>query len=235
MHSSTIRERALKLRLRGKSYNEISSNLSISKSTLHSWLEKVQLSKKARNRINLRRHEGSMRGLLKRNKLQTHRARQRAALNRQIGKDMIQKTSRRELLIIGAALYWGEGYKRAHFKDGRKLTHHTVSLSNADADLVRVFLNFLRNCFKIKDEEIAISLHLYDHINQQEAIRFWQKATNLPSKQFSRIYYGVSIASQRRRKYNRLPYGTAQVRVNSTPLYHQIMGLIEGISEEAKL
>lgn len=231
MHSITIREGARKLRLQGRSYNEISRELNVSKSTLHGWLSGLQLPKKAQDRLQQRRYEGSMKGLLKRNKLQTHRARQRALANRRKGKNMINRLTQNDLLIIGTALYWGEGYKKALVnKKGRKLTHHPVSLSNADPELVCLFIKFLCICCGVKNKDIEINLHLYDHINEQDALRFWQKATNLTQQNFSRVYYGVSISSQHRKKYSRLPYGTAQVRVNSTNLYHQIMGLIEGIS-----
>jgi len=107
-----MKQQAQKLRLQGKSYTEISALLKIAKSTLHTWLGDVQLSQQARTRIQQRYAEGSMRGLLQRNKLQTHEARQRASSNHQKGKNQIHKLSPHDLLLVGASLYWGEGYKR---------------------------------------------------------------------------------------------------------------------------
>jgi len=112
MHSSSTRELALKLRLRGKSYNEICQIMAVSKSTLHAWLFEVQLSKDAQKRLSQRVRSGALKGLLKRNNLQTHKARQRAQENRKIGKKMIPQLSKENLLVTGAALYWGEGYKK---------------------------------------------------------------------------------------------------------------------------
>ena len=229
MHSSSIREKAQKLRLQGKSYNEISEDLHIAKSTLYSWFSNLQLSTKAQNRIQKRVHEGSLKGLLKRNRLQTHLARQRAAQNRQYGEKKIGSLSKQELLIIGAALYWGEGYKKPLTRNNKILTHHPVSLSNSDPHIIRIFLRFLRECFGVQDENITIDIRIYEHMNEAEQFAYWQEVTQLPAKNFSPAYYGVSISSKRRKAFNRLPYGTAQVRVNSTKLYHQIMGLIDGM------
>jgi len=46
-----IKEKAIKLRLDGYSYNEISKKLIVAKSTLYGWLCDVVLSKKAINRL----------------------------------------------------------------------------------------------------------------------------------------------------------------------------------------
>jgi len=39
--------------------------------------------------------------------------------------------------------------------------------------------------------------------------------------------YLVSISSKRKRPFNRLPYGTVQIRINNTQKFHHIMGWIE--------
>lgn len=160
-------------------------------------------------------------------------AEKRAQNNRYKGRKMISSLSQKELLILGAALYWGEGYKKAIYTKGRRRTYHPVSLSNSDPKLVQIFLKFLRDCFLIKDQDIQIGVRIYEHMNTEETIHFWQKVTQLPSSNFQKVYYGVSISSERKRGFNRLPHGTVQIRVNSTPLFYQIMGLIDGISADS--
>lgn len=234
MHSQSIKEAVRKLRMKGMSYNEIQTKTGISKSTLHSWLSGMQIPQSSASRIRKRVRDGSLRGLLKRNKLQTHLARQRASMGRKEGEALIKALSQRDLLILGTALYWGEGYKRTIIRKGKRKTDHPVSLSNSDPRLVSAFVAFLTKCLDVQIENIEISLHLYEHINEEEAINYWQKATNLPISSFKKTYYGISIASTRKRAYQRLPFGTAQVRVNSTPLFHKIMGLIEGLARESQ-
>ena len=72
------RHRAIKLRIQGKSYNEIQRMLGgISKSTLSQWLSGLTLSQIAQERLAKRVKQKSLEGLLKRNRIQTHLAIQR--------------------------------------------------------------------------------------------------------------------------------------------------------------
>lgn len=235
MHTSSTKGRARKLRLEGYSYAEISRDIKVSKSTLHTWLSDIQMSDSALKRLYKRRYEPAIKALIKRNKMQTHLSRQRANTNQFIGRGRVNHINHQGLLLIGAALYWGEGYKKAKVnKYGKKLTNHPISLSNSDPDLLRLFIRFLHECMNIDYDLMKISLHLYDHINEDKAIEYWQTATGLPRRNFTKTIYDISISSQRRKKFNRLPYGTAQVMVHSTEKFHQIMGLIEGLIVQSK-
>src|SRR3989338_3993950 len=116
------RNEALKLRLKGKSYNEISNLMGIPKSTLSGWFTNLELSHKAKQRIQKRVYAGSLRGLIRRNKNQTHLAVQRMRSARSKARNEIQSLSKNDIKLIGVALYWAEGYKRALVKNGRELT-----------------------------------------------------------------------------------------------------------------
>src|SRR3989338_7532099 len=118
MHSQSNRERALRLRLQGKSYNEINKELQIPKSTLRLWLGHAVLSDTARARLFTRIKAGSL-VLIKRNKMQTHMARQRAHHMRSAAARRVHALSKQDLLLIGAVLYWAEGYKRIKVRDGQ--------------------------------------------------------------------------------------------------------------------
>lgn len=71
---NTLRTNALKLRLDGKSYNEIHAELGVPKSTLSFWFRDLVLSDEARRRLEKRVRAGIAKGLVKRNKMQTHLA-----------------------------------------------------------------------------------------------------------------------------------------------------------------
>lgn len=232
MHSHFVKTKALKLRLEGNSFNQISAELKLAKSTLYGWLATVQLSEKSQLKIAARTREGSQRGLIKRNQQQTHLAIQRSREAMIQAKKRISKLSSSELLLVGAALYWGEGYKRKKIVRGRERTEHPISLSNSDPGIIAVFLKFLRECLQITDNRITIGVHFYEHNNPDTAIRYWMKVTQLPQENFRKVYCGVSHASLGKKPYNRLPHGTIQVRVNSTPLFYTILGLIEGLKEQ---
>jgi len=225
------REKALSLRLQGHSYNEIGVKLGVPKATLSGWFTGLVLSEKAQERIRKRVHEGSLRGLIKKNRLQTHRAQQAAAEIRKHARNQIKTLSKKDLLLIGAALYWAEGYKRPIIKNGRERTFHTISFSNADPQMVRGFIKFLKEILEIPESRIYASIRIFEHISEKEALAYWEKITNLPKENFRKSYYGISKSSLGKRPYNRLPYGTIQVTVGDTKNFHRIMGWIEGIGK----
>ncbi len=229
------REKALKLRLNGKSYNEIHVALGIPKSTLATWFTGLELSSKARERIHKRVGAGSFKALLKRNKNQTSLAIQRSRAIRKAASTEVTRLSQRDLFVSGVNLYWAEGYKRPILKNGIERTYHPVRFSNSDPDLIKIFLRFLREICKIDENRITAEIRIYQHHNPTVLMDFWMKVTGIKQKNFGKIYYGVSKSSQHKRPFNILPYGTIQISVNDTKLYHKIMGWIDGLKIHAAM
>ncbi len=225
------RNKALKLRLQGRSYNEIVDLLGVPKSTLSGWFTGLELSSFARERIANRVYSKSVGGLIKRNRLQSKLAEERASKTQTNAKKDIGKLLRRDLFLIGVALYWAKGYKRPKLEKGKVKTHHSVSLTNSDPGLIKLFLRFLREICNVPEDRITADLRIYQHQNGNYLLDFWSKMTEIPYNNFRKMYYGTSISSQHKRPFNILPYGTIQVRVNSTELYHRIMGWIRGMIE----
>ena len=225
------RNQALKLRISGKSYTEISKDLKVPKSTLSGWFTGLELSESAKNRIKDRIYAGALKGLIKRNKRQTHLAIQRARKIRSEASKEIIPVNQKELRLIGITLYWAEGYKRPIIKNGRERTNHPVSLTNSDPKIISLFLRFLRETCKVPENKITANIRSYEHLKEDSIIKFWQEVTKLPKNNFDKIYYGISKSSENKKPYNRLPYGTISIRVNSTNLFHEIIGWIEGLSK----
>lgn len=224
-----VRAKALKARIAGKSYNEIQKEFGVPKSTLSGWFKHIVLSDKARERLDSRmRSEGSKK-FITLNKLQTHKAEQRAREMRMSAKEKIPALHKRDLLIIGTVLYWAEGYKRLHIRDGKERMSHTISFVNADPVMIKTFLRFLREILEVLPDEIHLTMRLYPHINEEVARVFWMNITELPLTCFQKTTNMVSIASKGKRPYNRLPYGTLQVAVYDTAKFHHLLGLIEGV------
>lgn len=226
-------DQARTLRLSGKSYNEINKTLGVPKSTLSFWFSNLELNRAARRRLAGRIHQGVLRGLVERNRRQTTIAQYRAANIRKKSKTSIKSFDRYKLLLLGASLYWAEGYKRPVVRDGLERTHHVIGFTNSDPKMVKVFIGFLQKIMDVPRGKIGISLRLFDRKHEIKSLNFWKKITGLPQENFDRVSYVISKSSMGKRPYNRLPYGTVQVRVNNTEKFHQLMGWIEGIEEKA--
>ncbi len=234
MHMNSVREQALILRLSGQSYNEISKRIAVSKSTLYGWLHDVTLPEKAILRLKARVAQGTLNGLVKRNKMQTVFAKERAEMIKKKARARIGRINTNDLLLIGSVLYWAEGYKRLKIVRGREVTAHAVSLTNSDPQIVASFVLFLKQILKISLERIFIAMRLFKHINERKAIQYWMSITKLPRTQFTKPTYPVSRSSQGKKPFNRLPYGTVQVIVSDTQIFYQIIGFIEGIKEQLR-
>jgi hypothetical protein len=223
--------KAYKLRIVGRSYNEITKVLGTPKSTLSGWFIDLELPKSAINRLKERVHAASLRGLMARNKNQTLLAQARAQDMRETGEKLIRKLSKRDILMIGTALYWAEGYKRPIVINGKQRTQHSVSLANSDPDLILIFIRFLKEICKVPDGKIIIWVRYFEHQNPDYILDFWQKKCKIPYSNFRKMLQTVSISSQRKKKYNSLPFGMAQISVSNTNLYHKIMGMIAGVAK----
>lgn len=231
MDIGTTRVEAMKLRLRGYSYNEIRDVLGVPKSTLSGWFRDLILSRTAQDRLNRRRSIGTD-VLIKRNRMQTQIAQKRVTQIQNEASTSVPVLDKNSLLLLGTILYWAEGYKRLRVHDGKVVTAHTISFVNSDPDMIKLFVRFLVKILDIKLDDIRLTMRLYAHINEQEAMRYWGGITGLGDNNFRKTTYLVTGASKGVRPFNRLPYGTLQVAVYSTERFHWLMGLLAGVKKQ---
>lgn len=222
--------KAYKLRTQGRSYGEIQKLLGVPKATLSAWFSHLELSDTAKLRLKNKAKATSIQALVKRNISQTHLAEERARTIREKANKEVAKLSKKDLFLIGVSLYWAEGYKRPKMYKGKIRTSHAVSLTNSDPHLVKTFVRFLGEVCQVPEERISANLRMYRHQNESYLIEFWNKITHISPSKFSAYYYGNSASTLGEKPLNILPYGTIQIRVNSTELYHRIMGWIDGVS-----
>lgn len=217
---------AVKLRLTGRSYNEIQNIIGISKSTLSAWLRKVVLSDVAQKRLAERSKLGTAQ-LIKRNKMQTHWARKKMLQIHKEASAEFPRVSSKDLLLLGTALYWAEGYKRLKKYGGIERTGHAISFVNADEEMIRIFIRFLKEILGVSADVITATMRLYPHINESVALTHWMRVTKLPIESFRKTTNLISISSRRKKAFNTLPFGTLQVVAARTEKFHRLMGWVE--------
>lgn len=216
---------AVDLRKQGNSYNQINKKLGISKSTLSYWLSDLQISDKAKEKIQKRVNAGSLRGLLQRNKNQTFLAQKRAEEIRQSAKKEVAGLISNSLFLVGISLYWAEGYKKGAYGSKWK----AVDFANSDPELVRIIMKFYRKICMVDDSRIKVQLIAHKNIKINEAISFWSNLTGLPKTQFIKTCSSISKSSKGIRNKNSLTHGTVHIRINDVKLFFRIIGWIEGL------
>jgi len=217
-----LKNKAISLRKSGESYNNIRKILNLrSKGTLSHWFKNIKLSKKSAKLLDKNNKLAHERGLFIANKNRKTRIESENKKAYTEGQVHIKSISKKELLLIGAVLYWGEGTKSER-------NQVSLGFSNSDPLMISVYMKFIREILKIPEEKIRAGIHIYQSISADEAKEFWSKITNLPKSRFY-IVTQVSRASQNKRPFNILPYGTVAIKINSRQQFYKVKGMIKGI------
>ena len=209
--------RARDLRAQGWTLTEICQELGVSKASASLWCRDVEIDEVAleerRRARNLAGNEGArQRGP---NKLQQRKAAEIEEM-RLAGIDDVGRLSDRELLLVGAALYAGEGSK----------TPGEVRFTNSDPRMIAVFVEWMRRCFAVETDDFRLRLYLHEGLDLDAANRFWSELTGIPVAHFRKPYRAVPDPSIRRTKH---PMGCAGIGVTSTRLHRRVMGLVDAL------
>ena len=219
------KNKAIELRKNGLSYREILEKIPVAKSSLSLWLRSVGLSKKQKQRITAKRIASALRGALRRKE-------KRIALTKEIkdkARKEIGKLSDRELFLIGVALYWAEGSKEKDYRPGCG-----VMFSNSDANMIKLYLNWLVKIIKLPMEQIYFVIYLHEnHMHRISEVKdYWQKRTGFPKDNFKFMYFKKHKIHTKRKNIGENYFGLLKVTVKeSSILNRKIQGWIEGIHQ----
>ena len=218
------REKAVALRRKGLTYNEILKKMPIAKSTLSLWLREVRLAKPQLQRISEKRKVAQKKGADAKRRIRVERTQRIHDMARK----EIGNLSKRELHLVGATLYWAEG---------SKAKPHSVStgidFGNTNPEMIRLFLFWLQTVLQISPNRVHSSLYL--HINHKhrlpDVVRHWEQVTKMKIRY---VYYKKHNPKKTyRRNINDTYFGTLRIRVSeSTDLQRKIQGWIYGITGE---
>jgi transcriptional regulator with XRE-family HTH domain len=199
----------------GLPLNIIASRLGVAKSSVSRWVRDIELTPDQHAALRLRNpiYNAQLRG--------QNRRRESARAARLEAQEHGRALARRgdPLHQQGCMLYWAEGSK----------CRNAVQFVNSDADMMALFLRFLRQCYDVSTEAIALSVncHLNGDRDASEITRWWLRRLDLPlSCARSPVVNRPSTASRRRRGHV-LPYGTARLAVHSTFVLQSIYGAIQ--------
>jgi hypothetical protein len=111
-----------------------------------------------------------------------------------------------ELFNLGIGLFLGEGTKK---------NKYNVALANSDPGIIKLFLVFIRQICGVKDFKIKAALNIFDDMNLNEALNFWQKETGIPHLRFATSIIRKSKGGTYK---NKSKYGTLTVYVSNMKL-----------------
>lgn len=226
MAKSLEKIKARKLRRNGESIKAIAKKLKVSPSTISSWCKDIKLSptqiqqleKRARDPHYGRRLEYAL-------AQQKKRLKKIKTLKKQ-GIKEVGNLTKRELFLIGAALYWAEGFK----KDSQ------AGFASSDPSMVNLFLKWLYECcgYKPKDLIFRVTVNISHKHRIDEIQDYWSKVTNISMSDFRKPFY-QNVKWKKIYENPNEYFGVLRVKVRkSTDFLRKIHGWIEGLRLGAK-
>ena len=196
---------------------EIARRVGVSVSSVSLWVRDIELTPEQHAALALRNvaYNRQMSGTRKQ------------AANRRAEREAFQADGRRRArlrdpgFVAGCMLYWTEGSK------GR----NQLQFVNADPVMARFFVDFLKDHFDLRPDEIRITCHLYaDHLERQREIeQYWLDALELPAMSLRKSVVNLYSKYSQRKRVGNLPYGTCRVVVSRTWVVQAIYGGIQEI------
>lgn len=129
MSKSLQRLEARKLRRLGKSIGDIARGVGVSKSSISLWCSDIELSPEQVAGLIKKEGDGAAKGRQVSARLKKAERKQRMSRFCEIGLRKIGQLTKRELLLVGASLYWAEGNKK----------QRVAVFANSDPDMIKIF------------------------------------------------------------------------------------------------
>jgi len=204
------REKAIGLRASGKSVNCIADILGVSKSSVSVWVRGVELTEEQKIRLG----SNSLPNLSIGHLAVAGKYRDKRKEWRDIGRKMYLDGDKR--YAFACALFLGEGAK------GR----NALDLSNTDERLLIFWLSFIRDCFGVKNDDVAVvvTCYLNNGLSLEEIQNHWLDVLSLPPSSLRKTvvkskYYSGSTSGKH-------PFGVCNIRVNRTDIVQKLFGSI---------
>ncbi len=221
MTKSKEKNKAICLRKKGESIKDIAKILKISKGTVSVWCRDIKLKPDQVKRLHEKMVKGGYKGRMIGARAQYNRRIEKIKKWEIIGIKEIGKLSKRDLLIAGLALYWGEGSKK----------YRKVSLANSDPRIIKFFIKFLEKILNVKKESLTACIGINEiHKNRiKEVEHYWSKIIGIPKEQFTKTTL-IKVKNKKNYSNFSVHYGTITIKVRkSADLYYRVMGLIEAL------
>lgn len=227
MAYTELRDRAQKLRRNGKSIRNITNILRANKSSVSHWCRDIKLSPPQRKKLFDAQRSAAIRSLLNASERRRRLRIKTTAAQMTLGAEDVGSIDKRDLFMIGLALYWGEGYKNGN---------EELGFTNSDPRVIRIFMKWMCDIYGTPPQDFILRVTINSlHRNRIEDIEArWSRITGIPKKQFTTPAFVIAKA---RKVYSNPEqyFGTLRVKVRrATSLRRRILGSIAAVSKRIR-
>jgi transposase-like protein len=214
-----LRAAAVELRAEGRSVNDIARQLGVAKSTAYQWVRHLPLAEEGAGAERRRAHAA----LMNEARWSAHRkARDAARAAEQVrAAGLVGSLADRDLLLLGAAVYWCEGTKSKPWRRDDRL-----QFVNSDPGLLALFLRFLEVC-GVDRAVPSYRVSIHETADLDAALKWWARKLDLPVGRFQRANLNKHRPATLRRNVGDDYRGCLVITVpRSRELYWRIEGMI---------
>ena len=207
------REKARELRALGCSIKEIEERLGVSRSSISVWVRDVVLGPDEQRALVEKTRLGPIVAAARKSAIAREQRRAYQLKGRRLAHE------RDVSYMSGCMLYWAEGAKE----------RNSVRLVNSDRELLIVFAEFLRTQFEVEDIAMRVRCNLFadDDAGQRAIERYWLESLRLTPSSLRKSSVNIHSKYSRKKRANKLPYGTCELTVDSTRIVQTIYGSIQ--------
>jgi hypothetical protein len=203
-HPPYIREKAIKMRRRGMTLDEIAERLALNKTTVFYWIKDIPLGRPRRSNPGQRKGNEKM--------VAAFKAKRDAAYLQ--GRAEFEQLAKEPTFIDFVCMYIGEGYKRCR---------NEVSIGNSDPDVVVLAAHWLR---RFSNRPVRFCLQYHADQDVDELRRFWGDLVGVEPDEIS--LQRKSNSNQMRKRTWRSKHGVLTVRTSDTYLRSRLQAWMEG-------
>jgi hypothetical protein len=217
---------AVRLRKTGKSLRSIARKLDVSASSVSSWCRDIKLTARQKKVLdaNSRNPYYAGRGIYL-NKLKRRTSLKIKRLQKK-GIRKIGTLNRRELFLIGAALYWAEGFK----KDTQ------AGLGSLDPNMIKFYIKWLKDCFGYQNKDLIfrVTANISHKHRILEIEKYWSILLDVPLEQFQKPFF-QNVKWKKTYENPNEYFGVLRVKVRrSKDFLREIYGFIDGLRLQVK-
>ena len=170
------KKKAIALRKKGFSYNEILKEVPVAKSSLSLWLKDLPLTESEKQVLKKRKNSNLSKGRIR---AVVSNKEHKVARERVYFKEAtmeFKKYAKDPLFHTGIALYWAEGAKR----------NSMFHFMNSDVEMIVTMLRWLENYTEYSRKDVGYRLYLHEPFRYENWEKWWQNKLGVHSSQFKK-------------------------------------------------
>ncbi len=187
----TDKKEAFELRKQGKTFNEISKSLGISKGTLSFWFKGIDWSREISEKNFVFNY--SPENIKKMHIARRHMLDKKYLLARQEALNEFDKYKEETQFVAGIVAYSGEG--------DHSVKNGMARIANSNPGIILIFKRFLEKYYFEMYKKIRVSILLYPDLNDEECLKYWSETLGVSIKQFHKPVHIIGKHKKRRLRY----------------------------------